>query len=46
MLNKDEKSSNEMPVLARVPIFGAFFRSQEVKKEESQLLIFITPTIV
>lgn len=46
MLNKDEKSSNEMPVLARIPIFGALFRSQELKKEESQLLIFITPTIV
>ncbi len=46
MLNKDEKGSNEIPVLSRIPIFGALFRSRELKKEESQLLIFITPTIV
>ncbi len=46
MLNKDEKGSNEIPILARIPIFGAFFRSREMKKSESQLLIFITPTIV
>jgi type II secretory pathway component GspD/PulD (secretin) len=46
MLNKNESAGNAVPVLSRIPIFGRLFRSTQQAKEDSQLLIFITPTIV
>lgn len=46
MLNKDESGKSAMPVLSNIPLIGRLFRSTQQAKEDSQLLIFITPTIV
>lgn len=42
----DTGSVNKFPILADLPIIGQFFRSTNRQKNESELLIFITPTIV
>ena len=42
------KSNNviRIPFLGKIPLFGALFRSQEIKSERKELLMFITPKIV
>jgi type II secretory pathway component GspD/PulD (secretin) len=36
----------KIPVLADLPIFGQFFRSTSKTRSNSELLIFVTPTII
>ncbi|MDR0564828.1 MAG: type IV pilus secretin PilQ, partial [Azoarcus sp.] len=44
----DEESNNvsKMPLLGDIPVLGHLFRSTVKKKDESELLIFVTPRIV
>ena len=42
----DDNSSNRVPVLSELPIIGQFFRTNTRRKTTSELLIFVTPTIV
>lgn len=42
----DDNSSNKVPVLSELPIIGQFFRTSTRRKTNSELLIFVTPTIV
>ncbi len=36
-------SVNKFPILGNIPILGAFFRSVEFEREETELLILVTP---
>jgi type II secretory pathway component GspD/PulD (secretin) len=40
------KSYTKVPILGDAPIFGLLFRKDEKKRDKSNLMIFITPTIV
>jgi general secretion pathway protein D len=42
----DSTSIQKVPVLADLPIIGQFFRSTTRNKTNSELLIFVTPTIL
>ncbi len=42
----DDNSSNKVPVLSELPVIGQFFRTSTRRKTSSELLIFVTPTIV
>ena len=42
----DTGSRSRFPILADLPIIGQFFRSETREKSNSELLIFVTPTIV
>jgi len=45
--SKNEFSSNsKVPVLADLPIIGQFFKFRTVSKTNSELLVFVTPTII
>jgi len=35
-----------VPILSKIPYLGALFRSTSIEKEQRELLIFITPTII
>ncbi|HUV60444.1 MAG TPA: type IV pilus secretin PilQ [Desulfatiglandales bacterium] len=35
-----------VPWLSKIPIFGWLFKRQETKKDKSELLIFLTPTVL
>jgi pilus assembly protein CpaC len=37
---------NRVPLLGRIPILGALFRSQSFEREETELVILVTPRIV
>lgn len=40
------KRETGIPILSELPILGALFRSIETQKQESELVIFVTPSIV
>jgi len=47
LVQKNETESvNKVPVLADLPIIGQFFRTNTKAKTNSELLIFVTPSIV
>ena len=47
LLQKDFKTSvNQMPLLGSMPILGALFRSTSYQKDETELLIVVTPHLV
>lgn len=46
MLNKQEHTKVAIPGLGKVPLLGWMFKHDKKIKEDSELLIFITPTIV
>lgn len=35
-----------VPILSRIPIFGAFFRNTELRTEKRELMVLITPHII
>jgi general secretion pathway protein D len=39
-------SQNETPVLGEIPVLGALFRSDEVVRQKTNLLVFLTPYII
>lgn len=43
---RKSKSSNGVPVLNRIPLFGALFGNRSKQRNKKELIIFITPTIV
>lgn len=44
--NTDLKGVGKLPGLGEIPILGELFKSRQFSNNESELLIFITPTIV
>ncbi|MGV3618799.1 MAG: type II secretion system protein GspD [Fimbriimonas sp.] len=42
----DDLSQNRVPILSELPIIGQFFRSNTRRKTNSELLIFVTPSII
>lgn len=42
----DSGSENKFPILADLPIIGQFFRSKTASQQDTELLIFVTPTIL
>ena len=40
------ESKKFVPIISAIPIIGKFFQSTTIEKEQRELLIFITPTIV
>lgn len=42
----DQSSQSRFPILGDLPIVGQFFRSTTREKNNSELLIFVTPTII
>ena len=42
----DSKVINKIPILGDIPIIGALFRSTSFSKGESELVIFVSPSIV
>jgi len=42
----DEKSQSQMPWLGQVPVIGALFRSAAFNRQETDLVIIITPHLV
>src|SRR2546425_9197157 len=47
-LMKDEKVGTEkkLPVLGDIPILGALFRSRDDRRAKTELIFFLTPTII
>ncbi len=46
ILEDKENSSSGLPMLARIPILGGLFGSQELKNNRTELVMFITPRVV
>jgi type II secretory pathway component GspD/PulD (secretin) len=47
LLQREEIDSMlKLPILGDIPILGALFRSRKVEARETEMVIFITPTIV
>lgn len=44
--NKTQQTFDEFPGLADIPVLGALFRSSEFKRDESELVIIVTPYLV
>lgn len=44
--SEDVKLQDKVPILGDLPIIGALFRSEKFQKQETELLIFVTPRIV
>jgi pilus assembly protein CpaC len=44
--NTDAKVVNKLPLLGDIPVLGELFRSTTFQKGESELVIFVVPTIV
>jgi type IV pilus assembly protein PilQ len=44
--DKEELGEEKVPLLGDIPVLGALFRSNRKLKEETELLIFVTPRIV
>lgn len=43
---EDSKNINKIPLLGDIPIIGKLFRSENYRNGQTELVIFITPTIV
>jgi general secretion pathway protein D len=43
---KDEDSSSQMPLLGDIPVLGWIFKTKKVEKNKTNLLVFLTPTVV
>ncbi len=46
ILEDKENSSSGLPILARIPVLGGLFGSQELKNNRTELVMFITPRVV
>ena len=44
--SEDTKVIDKIPLLGDIPIIGALFRSEKFQRQETELLIFVTPRIV
>lgn len=43
---EDSKNVNKLPILGDIPVIGKLFRSDSFRNGQTELVIFITPTIV
>ena len=43
---KNKKGATKVPFLGDIPFLGWFFKSQKTTKEKTELLIFVSPTII
>ncbi len=43
---EDSNSSDKVPFLSKIPIFGSLFKNSSRRREQKELLIFLTPRIV
>lgn len=46
MQEKEEININKMPILGDIPLIGMFFKSEQISKKKTNLLVFLTPHIV
>ena len=47
LVSKNETyAQSKIPLLGDLPIIGSFFRSRTKNNTDSELLIFVTPTII
>jgi general secretion pathway protein D len=46
MREKQDGSTSGLPILSKIPLFGALFGSQNENKEKTELIILITPRVV
>ena len=46
IVSSDVDSIHETPLLSKIPIFGWFFKNKNKAKEQSNLTVFIMPTII
>ncbi|MBN9249065.1 MAG: pilus assembly protein CpaC [Mesorhizobium sp. 61-13] len=46
MSSKNTKIQNQVPWLGQVPIVGALFRNSSTQKEETELVVIVTPRLV
>ncbi|HWZ31306.1 MAG TPA: pilus assembly protein N-terminal domain-containing protein [Bryobacteraceae bacterium] len=44
--NRDTETFNKIPGLANIPFFGKLFRSRQITKNNTELLVLVTPEIV
>lgn len=44
--NRDRTQDNQVPFLGRIPILGYLFKSREMVKEKTELVIMLKPTVV
>jgi len=44
--NRDTETFNRIPGLGNIPFFGNLFRSRQITKNNSELLVMVTPEIV
>lgn len=44
--NEEIKSIKQIPFLSKIPILGEIFKSRSIDKQDSEIVIAITPTIV
>ena len=44
--NRDTETFNKIPGLGSIPFFGNLFRSRQITKNNSELLVMVTPEIV
>ena len=44
--DSDQKIESKVPILGDIPLIKKLFRSSDKDKEQRELLIFITPTVV
>ncbi|MEI7474030.1 MAG: pilus assembly protein N-terminal domain-containing protein [bacterium] len=42
----DNSSKDQIPTLGDIPIIGNFFKRSDIRKDETELLIFVTPRII
>ena len=47
LIKSDSQQSNQgLPWLTQIPILGVLFGSQDFRENRSELVIFVTPTII
>jgi len=44
--NQSQDTTNGIPLLSRIPIIGALFKSKAERQEQTELLVLITPQLV
>ncbi|MEQ1946833.1 MAG: pilus assembly protein N-terminal domain-containing protein [Bryobacteraceae bacterium] len=44
--NRDTETFNKVPALGDIPFFGKLFRSRQITKNNSELLVMVTPELV
>jgi pilus assembly protein CpaC len=46
LLNTAQESGSQVPILGSIPIIGALFRSKADTKEQTELMVLVTPQLV